>query len=206
MRELEFLPEWYPRIFRRRRLVMLQAWMVLTFALGLAGWSFLCGRNVKSARAELSTLKGDMSKTDMDLKKLDQLLELKRQWRLQDQVIARLGVHVPSARLIAALESVMPPEMALLNLAVETVEQPRSVAKPNGKSEIVVDRQIKIRMLGVAPTDVDLANFMTRLTAERYFEQVSMSYAKERQERGHVMREFEVVFVVNLNIAGGNAQ
>ncbi|MCC6422660.1 MAG: PilN domain-containing protein [Phycisphaerales bacterium] len=206
MRELEFLPDWYPRIFRRRRLVMLQAWMVLVFALGLAAWSFLCGRNVQTARAELSTLKGDMSQTDMDLKKLDQLLELKRQWRLQDQVIARLGVHVPSARLIAALESVMPPEMALLNLSVDTVEQPRTVAKPNGKSEIVVDRQIKIRMLGVAPTDLDLANFMTRLTSERYFEQVSMSYAKERQERGHIMREFEVVFSVNLNIAGGNVQ
>lgn len=206
MREVEFLPDWYPLIFRRRRRVMVQAWMVLVFALGLASWSFLAGGNVRSARTELAALQGDMSQTDMDLKKLDELLELKRQWRLQDQVIARLGAHVPSARLIAALESVMPPEMALLNLAVDTVEQPRSVATPNGKSEIVVDRQVKVRLLGVAPTDVDLANFMTRLTTERYFEQVSMSYAKERQERGHIMREFEVIFTVNLNIAGGNGQ
>lgn len=206
MRELEFLPDWYPRIFRRRRLVMLQAWMVLVLALGLAAWQFLSGKNVQVARAELSTLQGDMSQTDMDLNKLDQLLELKRQWRMQDQVIARLGAHVPSARLIAALESVMPPDMGLLNLTVDTIEQPRTVAALNGKSEVVVDRKIKIRMLGVAPTDVDLANFMTRLTAERYFEQVSMSYAKERQERGHIMREFEVLFTVNLNIAGGNGQ
>jgi len=204
MRELEFLPDWYPGIFRRRRLVMLQAWMVLVLSLGLAAWQFLSGNNVRVARAELSTLQGDMSQTDMDLKKLDQLLELKRQWRAQDQIIARLGAHVPSARLVAALEAVMPPEMALLNLAVDTIEQPRTVTTPNGKSEIIVDRQIKIRMLGVAPTDVDLANFMTRLTAERYFEQVSMTYAKERQERGHIMREFEVVFTVNLNITGGN--
>lgn len=206
MRELEFLPDWYPRIFRRRRLVMLQAWMVLVLSLGLAGWQFLCGKNVQVARAELSTLNGDMTQTDMDLKKLDQLLELKRQWRLQDQIIGRLGAHVPSARLISALEAVMPSQMALLNLAVDTVELPRTVAAPNGKSEIVVDRKIKVRMLGVAPTDVDLANFMTRLTAERYFEQVSMTYAKERQERGHIMREFEVVFTVNLNIPGGNGQ
>ena len=36
MRELEFLPQWYPQIRRRRRLVHLQAWLTLVLiAVGL---------------------------------------------------------------------------------------------------------------------------------------------------------------------------
>ena len=46
MREVEFLPAWYPQVRRRRRLVVLQAWMTLAVLIGLGAWMTLAGRNV----------------------------------------------------------------------------------------------------------------------------------------------------------------
>ena len=37
MRELEFVPSWYAQAARCRRLVVLQAWLTVVIALGLAG-------------------------------------------------------------------------------------------------------------------------------------------------------------------------
>jgi hypothetical protein len=62
---------------------------------------------------------------------------------------------------------------------------------------------MKVKMIGVAPTDVDVMNFLTRLGDVPFFEQVYMTYAKDRPENGHVMREFEVTFCLNLNSARG---
>ena len=50
----------------------------------------------------------------------------------------------------------------------------------------------------MVPTDVDLANFLAGLQNVPYFENVAMAYAKDRAENGHVMREFEVNFTIDL--------
>jgi Tfp pilus assembly protein PilN len=203
MRELEFLPAWYPKARQRRRLIILQVWMTLLIAIGLGFWSFLVRTNVTNASDALDELSARLAQTDTELKRLDELLRLQKQLGVQDQIIARLGTHITPTRLLAAIENVLPSEMALINMSVTTEEQVRqqsnlAAARAEQQKQETVDRRLKISLQGVAPTDVDLANFLARLASERFFEQVALSYARERTERGHVMREFEVTFVVNL--------
>jgi hypothetical protein len=45
---------------------------------------------------------------------------------------------------------------------------------------------------------VDLANFLAGLSNNPYFEQIAMTYARDRSDSGHTMREFEVTYVVDL--------
>jgi hypothetical protein len=61
-------------------------------------------------------------------------------------------------------------------------------------------------MHGVAPTDTDLGEFLHKLTGRPYFRNVELLYSHERQDRGHLMREFELTFTMELagiNGAGG---
>ena len=51
--------------------------------------------------------------------------------------------------------------------------------------------KLNFRMHGIAPTDVALAEFLAKLTAKPFFKQVELTYAHERIDSGHVMREFE---------------
>jgi hypothetical protein len=62
-----------------------------------------------------------------------------------------------------------------------------------------VDRRLRVRLQGVAPTDLELATFLTDLNQTSFFERPALTYVKERRESGHVLREFEVTFTINLN-------
>jgi Tfp pilus assembly protein PilN len=208
MREMEFLPSWYPEISKRRRMVVLQAWATMALVGGLTAWMVLSGRNVRRAEVDLRSLRGEISQTESDLQKLDDLLSLQKQLRQQDRVNAKLGLHVEATRMMNALESAMPREMAVLQLELDIEEQTKPVttladAKAMQEKEPPQIRKLKVRLQGVAPTDVDVANFMTRIGTTSYFEQVAMTYARDRLESGHVMREFEVTFSVDLTNPSG---
>ena len=63
---------------------------------------------------------------------------------------------------------------------------------------------MKVKIQGVTPTDVDLANFLGALSSVSYFENIAMTYARDKGENGHIMREFEVTFSMNLNAPPAN--
>jgi hypothetical protein len=178
--------------------------MTLVLIGGLAFWCSLAQRNVRMAEASMDAVKGELAQSEVQLRQLDEMISLQKQWRQQDQILSRLGPPVDAARLLNALDRAMPPRgMALKELTLETVEQPHvaaslAEAREAQKKEQIVDRRLKVKLCGVAPSDVDLANFLARLGAVPLFRDVSMTYAKERSENRHVMREFEVTFSLSL--------
>ena len=98
MRELEFLPAWYPQTRRRKRLVILQAWMTFVLVLGLGLYLFLAERNLRTARASLASLGGELTQTEKELRKLDELLTLQKQWQQQFEVHSKVGEHIEASR------------------------------------------------------------------------------------------------------------
>lgn len=210
MHELEFLPDWYPRLRRSRRLLILQCWMTLAIVAGLVLWLGLARRNVGNAELALGALDAQMLQTRTEQKQLDEQLRLREQLTKWEQIIAKLGFPVEMSRLLRTLDEEMPREMSLLEIACSTEElavpdaaNPYDVrAKP--QKDRPVERRLKVRLKGVAPTDVDLANFLTGLSEYRFFEQISLVGAGGLSEAGHLMREFEVTFFINLDSIGGN--
>ncbi len=107
MRELEFLPTWYGQLQSRRRMVVLQVWALLALAGGIALWMFLIDRNRRVAERSLEALRGQLVQTDSQLQQMERLEQLRRQWRQKAEVLAKLGLHVQSARLIAKLNEAL---------------------------------------------------------------------------------------------------
>ena len=202
MRELEFLPAWYPQLRRRKRLLIVQSWGSLVLVVGLGIWMGLARHNVRVQEDHLTLLTGGLLRTQSQLHQLDELLVLEKQRRQQVQVLEKLGGHVEAVRLLAGLEEAMPNDMALLSLSSQVEEQPRPpgragwIARAQGARRWSAERGSSCA--GVAPTDVDVATFLARLGGMAYFEQVAMSYAKDLTQNGHLMREFEVTFTVSL--------
>jgi Tfp pilus assembly protein PilN len=203
MRELEFLPAWYPQARRRKRLVVLQVYMTLLLGGGLAAWMLLVSRNTRAAGASLSDINIQLSQTQSELHQLEEQVTLKNQLLVQRQIVERLGLPVEMSRMLSTLDQKMPPEMSLTDLSFETQEQLKVVstlagARSAGRGDNI-DRKLRIRLEGVAPTDNDVANFLAGLTNVPFFEQVTMTYSRDRSDNGHVMREFEVTFCLDLN-------
>ena len=225
MRELEFLPDWYPKVRKRKRVVALQAWMTLTVMCGLGLWMLLVQRNVQAREVEVDYLHKQLDQSETELARLEDLLQLQRQLGQQDQIFLKIGRPVETTKLITTLEQMMPTDMALLDLSVETDEPNRSpsystnyntYSAAGGAGSGLAARapreteqetpKLRFRMHGVAPTDTDLGEFLHKLTGKPFFKDVELLYSHERQDRGHVMREFEITFMMDLaGISGGGA-
>jgi hypothetical protein len=208
MREVEFLPEWYPKVRRRKHLMVMQAWVTIIIMSALGLWMLLVQRNVHAREVELNSLKGDLNQSEVDVQRLEDLLALQKDLGKQDGIFVKIGRPVEATRVLTTLEQLMPRDMALLDLTLDTEETTQkasgslfSRAAQEAKN-VKTDTALRLKVHGVAPTDMDLAEFLAKLTARPFFKQVELTYSHERTDSGHVMREFEVSFAIDLNGLG----
>jgi hypothetical protein len=82
--------------------------------------------------------------------------------------------------------------MTLTNLAMETVEirMPPVAGRPTGEAEKPVKR-VRLVLTGMAPSDVDVANFIGQLAGSKVFEDVNMGYARNITYRSRTARKFQ---------------
>lgn len=195
--EVEFLPDWYPRLLRRRR--RLAAQLALTIALAL-GLSF----GLASARRRLSDERAE----------LDRLVALRERHRQQDAALAKLGRHVEPSRLLAAVDRAMPPAVSLTELSLETDLGPADLFSlaylgafrpPPGEGS----RRVRVQLRGVAPTPVEAANFVASLSKLPFLRDVAMTDARERPAEptgpgagARLVNEFRITFRLDLAAAG----
>jgi Tfp pilus assembly protein PilN len=201
MHEMEFLPDWYPKLRRRKRMVLIQGWLTVVMALSLALWLFMAHRNTREKQAQIWRLEGQLAQTHSELRQLDELLDIKKQLQVQEQVISKIGMHVEVTRMLAELDRLMPKEMSLLDLKLDTIEQPRkvdTVVAAMAKDE-PMDRRLQVHLWGVAPSDLDLANFYGKLGDVAFFDHVAIGESADFADNGHLMRKFELTFMMDLS-------
>jgi hypothetical protein len=203
MRELDFLPTWYPAIRRRRRQTLLQLWLTGLVAIGLCVWQLMAHRNIERKEHQAESVVTDLSQTRATLKVLEEQASLKQKLQVQDEMLAKIGTHIEASRMFDAIDKAMPKDMSLISATLETEEQTNTAAKTDGKSAAPkLDRRLKVRLEAVAPTQLDLANFLAALTNVPIFEDVAPTWAKDQIQNDHLMRRFEVTFNVNLDPSG----
>jgi Tfp pilus assembly protein PilN len=204
MRDLEFLPDWYPTLQRRKRLVAVQAWVTLGTAMLLGVWMLFAQGDVQAKQRDLRDINGALLRSQDDVARLEVLLDLQRKLGHQAQIFAKIGRPIETTRILTTIEELMPRDVALLNLTMETEEPKAETLAAKAALEKNPIRRIKLKLEGVAPTDADLAVFLSKMTAKPFFSAVSLSHSRPRSDNQHVMREFEVTFMLDLSAMGAN--
>ena len=201
MREPEFLPSWYPLLLRRRQMVVVQSAITIILLFALTAWGWIGQREEKSANLKLAGVTADLAKTGFDLHRLSEIEHDKHELEKRDRIVQRLGIHVPVARILTELDALMPARMALLSINLETQETqvPLTAAEQATGVTPKVQRKMKIRIVGLAPNEDDLAIFITQLVSRPYFAEVGVVKSEDHADNGHLMRQFEVKFALNLD-------
>jgi hypothetical protein len=203
MREVEFLPGWYPKVRQRKRIVAFQAWVTLILIIGLGLWMILVQRNVYAKQQELGSLQTDLYRSEEEVHHLDQALALQQALSGKNEIIDKIGTPVEMSKVMTTLDTVMPANMALVELTLDTEEAPKSsgntLAARAAAEQKREDSKLHFKLHGVSPTDVDLAEFLSKLTGKPFFKQVELLYSHEKVDSGHVMRDFEVAFAMELD-------
>lgn len=195
MREIDFLPEWYPQIQRRYRQLILQAYVTLAVIALLLGFAVFKRWQVQNARVIGARFATQLNDSKQQLTQLNEKLKDEAQLRQQEAIVARVGIGIETTRLLKSLEDAMTPEMTLTDLSLETTE--RSAVQA---ASFIADRQMKVTVDGIAPDDTQLVTLLENLSKVKCFENVAFTYFREGKSRdGHLLREFEFTFDMNLN-------
>lgn len=203
MEEIDFLPDRIKAQRARRRRLTVQAYLMAVCLTGLVALGYVFHVRIQTARGELSMLegRGDAMRQQLAMKESmeQELADLMIKKRIEEQLGRRLG----TLDVLGELQQVMPESMALTSLTMETVEvrlpvttvgggdRPnRAVAVGTTRDEKVVKR-VRLVITGLAPTDVDVANFIGQLASSPVFEDVNMGYARNITFRSRVARKFQ---------------
>ena len=226
MTTTSFLPEDYldQKAERRTNLISLSLFgivMVSVFAAFLVTnrqWS-----HVRKARAAINSQYEDAAS---QIKRLTELERQRDQMLTKARLAAALVERVPRSILLAELINRMPPRMGLLNLNLRSDRlkpvRPRQrggvsrlrgptraqtrqqiAAQQGGDKEKQIDvprYRVRIKLVGVAPTDIEVSRYIAALNAHPLLMKVTLQYSEERELEGSRMRQFEISMELNNDV------
>jgi Tfp pilus assembly protein PilN len=203
MNEIDFLPERIKDQRKRRRRLFHQGYLMALCIVGLGVMTYVLQLRVDRARGELELLRGRSRALDTQIALRDRLNQQLAELMIKSRIEEQLGRRVGTLEVLGELQKVMPESLTLTNMTMETVavqaaaeagERRNTSNQPVSRGGAAKDKTVKrVRLVltGMAPTDVDVANFIGQLAGSKLFEDVSMCYAKNVSFRKRPAREFQ---------------
>lgn len=203
MNEIDFLPERIKDKRRRRRRLICQGYLMALCIAGLGVMTYVFQVRVDKARGELEMLRSRSRAMDSQIALRDQLNRQLAELMIKGRIEEQLGRRVGTLDVLGELQKVMPESLTLTSMTMETVavqvavdpadkrnasNQPVSRA---GSAKAKTVKRVRLVLTGMAPTDVDVANFIGQLAGSKLFEDVSMGYARNVKFRNRQAREFQ---------------
>jgi len=222
MTTTSFLPEDYldQKAEHRTNMISLSLFgivMVSVFAAFLVTnrqWS-----HVRKARASINSQYEDAAG---QIKRLNELERQKDQMLTKARLAAALVERVPRSILLAELINRMPPRMGLLKIELKSdklkavvkrvkarngrLKRPvraksrKQIARQKGEEKAQVDvprYRVKLTLVGVAPTDIEVSRYIASLNAHPLLVDVTLQYSEERKGENSNMRQFEIRMELN---------
>ena len=216
-----FLPEDYIEKKSQRRTNLISVSLFVVVMGGIVGAFVVTDRQ----RVEISQLQQQVnSDFEEAAKRLEQLNDLqgrKQEMLRKAQITAMLIERLPRSLILAGLINQMPTTLSLLELelvtkeikasnraiatsALEKAKQKQRRMNQNGTNAqpMYQNIDVSLRLVGVAPTDVQVAQFMTSLSRSSMFADVNLAFSEEvKMGEDQLMRKFRIDMKLNNEIA-----
>jgi Tfp pilus assembly protein PilN len=198
---IDFLPDRLKTQRARRKSLIRQANLLLLAGATFAAWMYFSDRRVTAAQAELALLEDRSANVGRLLAQEGQLQKEQADLLIKDRIGSRLGSRVGPLDVLAEMERLLPAgvSLATMNLDAVQVTIPAEMVRDRGAAipasaaprESTVHR-LRLVLTGIAPGDVEVANFIGQMAASPLFEDVSMGYVRSQSLQGHKAREFQI--------------
>lgn len=213
---MSFLPEDYlhKRLARRTNVICLTLFGIVTVGLWAA---FTVDRAQRQdVRDRLAAVSAQFEEAAKRIEQLEELQAKKQQWTRKAQVAAMLLERVPRTLVLAELVNRMPQSLSLLDFQLKTevskttpppvsrvaLERSKTKAKQAAEEPAVQvpQTEVTLEMTGVAPTDMEIAEYITALGSHPMFTDVSLKYAEQSKVEEREMRKFALTMRLNQDI------
>ena len=197
--EINFLPQSFLQQQARQQRKYRHAVLVGLAALALCGLftvqqgqAHLLGRELSNRQREIDALRQRLGKLDEYQLQFDQL---QHQLSVQREIIPPL-THTS---ILASLSKIMSTPLAVTDLSMRTGDRTSSSRRTGSAAEPQSPQVMKIDIIGLSPSDVEVANFVGQLTECSLFTNVKMHYSRSRTVGKFEAREFRLELDVRLD-------
>lgn len=204
MKNVDLLPQRYVDRLTRRRYRRRNLLWSLT-VLGALGLLYLMtDARIRAASARLAEYQEEQELQERTQTRWEALRYRKAELQRQSDVIDRVDDDAPVDLVMAELSGFLNEAMAIRAIELERVEDDTAHLAALAEQDASESTRTvtRVRLEGVAPSDVDIGMFYGKLSASPLFEKVELRYTRERVEANRVMRAFEVCFrIVAINVS-----
>jgi len=221
--QLSFLPDDYlDRKARRRANVLcaLGALAVLSVAVTVFWYTEKLSTAVEKKFAEVDKQYGDAAAR---IEKVNQMRSQQQQVVRRAELAASLVEKIPRSNVLAEFTNSLPQGLSLLNITMDSREKAggsvASMTAFEAKRAALEGRTVApatkvydvfLKIEGVAATDVQVAQFITKLNRSQLFKEVNLVVSEEykqltaatsgqRQQDAEVLRKFQIEMMLNPN-------
>ena len=214
-----FLPEDYleRRLQRRTNFISLTLFVVVMGAVVAA--FFVTDRQRVHVRQLQEQVNRDFEEAAKRLEQLETLQQKKQQMIRKAQVTAALLERVPRSLILSELVNAMPTTLSLTELildsrpsknprraeALTAIEEAKrkslaATKTPAANEAQVPELDVAMQLVGVAPTDLEVSQFMTALGRCDLFSDVTLLFSEQFIMKDQEMRRFRVDLLVNQGV------
>ena len=216
MPDMSFLPEDYLEKRAQRRANVICVTLFVIVVAGVLGAFYVGGRQQSEVKAQLDDVNRRFAEAEQRLIQLDELEKRKAQMMRKAKLTGALLERLPRSLVLSQLINNMPTSVSLLELELETSVVNRSASlartsldqakakKKNAKAEPdgpeIKPTQVAVNLVGVATTDVEVAQYMADLKSSPLFLSVNLGFSEEIKINDVAMRKFRIETIVNQDI------
>jgi hypothetical protein len=225
MSNTSFLPEDYIEKRSQRRTNLLCVSLFVVVMAGIVSAYFVQDRQWNDVSRLQARINARFEEAAKRIEQLDELQARKEQMVQKARVTSALIEPVPRTLILSELINNMPATLSLLEFNLDTRVVPQRVtattaldkAKQEAKARKadsllggagggapaepeVPPTEVSVQVVGVAPTDVQVAQFMTALGRCALFSDLSLAFSEEVVIDEHTMRKFRVEMKVNQDL------
>ncbi len=214
-----FLPENYFAEKAERRSSLLSLVLFLVIITGVVAAFFVTNRQWTAIKREQARINGEFANAARNIEKLNELEMQKAELLAKAEVAAALVERVPRSILLAELINRMPDAVTLNEFKLESkrerTRRPRPAATTktlsqtkdkNAAAETPEERKVEVpkfevlvALVGVAPSDVHVSDYIGNLTACPLFRNIDLKYSKEVALDNVNLREFRIEMILDVN-------
>jgi Tfp pilus assembly protein PilN len=218
--QLSFLPDDYLERKAQRRTNAICATLFLVVMVMIGTAFTFTERSMRAVERDHADVERQYTEAARRIQQVQQMQDKQRTMAIQAELTSSLLEKVPRSFLLAEVTNAMPTGVSLLDLALEskkraapkdgggsksTFEQKKSTPaparkKPGDGGALGAEPRIYdvyVRVTGVAATDVQVAQFISRLNVSKLLRDVNLVISDEYKSGDEQLRRFQIEMTVN---------
>ncbi len=215
--QLSFLPDDYlPRKRQRRANALFGCLFVIEVA-GIVAAGGLAERSLHSAQADNQRITSEYTNAARRIEQATQLQQRQKTMMRQAALTQSLQENVPRSKLLAEITNAKPEGVSLLDLLIDEKKATAVVvtktqfelrkAQQEKKGQPPLPRPIptdvRMKITGMAMTDVQVAQFMTRLMRCEMLKDVNLLVSEQFKRGNETLRRFQIELSLDPAADGG---